>query len=154
MHPTIRIGRSPASAAVIGFDGANDHRSFQKLCRPSLVFRQRFVLPSVTPVPPAKLLAPAGQLALRSFLAIVSRPAIEGRSGVAAFQLSPCRRPRRRDERISLTPIWRIAATMFWPCERTCSNDLSKTRLRMEHFACRLACHKIAVIRDRIFVVG
>src|SRR5262249_38233293 len=69
-------------------------------------FRQRFVLPSVTPVPPAKLLPPAGQLALRSFLAIVNRPATEGRRGVAAFQFSPCRRPRRRDDRI----IWPMIA--------------------------------------------
>src|SRR5262249_4359967 len=41
-------------------------------------------------------------LALRSFLAVVNRPAIEGRSGVAAFQFSPCRRPRRDDEIIAL----------------------------------------------------
>jgi hypothetical protein len=48
------------------------------------VFRQRFVL-SVTSVPPAKLLAPAGQLALRSFLAIVNRPRLRDEAALLLF---------------------------------------------------------------------
>src|SRR5262249_32157076 len=90
-------------------------------------FRQRFVLPSVTPVPPAKL-APAGQLALRLFLAIVNRPAIEG-SGVAAFQFSPCRRPRRRDDRI----IWPMIAVGALITERLPHRS---ARAQFGHTAC------------------
>src|SRR5262249_52350304 len=92
-------------------------------------FRQRFVLPSVTPVSPAKLLAPAGQRALRSFLAIVNRPAIEGRSGVAAFQFSPCRRPRRRDDRI----IWPMIAVGALTTERPPHRS---ARAQFGHTAC------------------